>query len=116
DPCRAAASGPAGDGGAWHRRRPDPAGFQQRALCGLGQAAGREVNYWQVKHVQHFDGFLGLPDYGSRYLPLLPYVYAALDRVQARLEHGSALPADAVIATTPRAGKPLAAENLAMPK
>ena len=74
------------------------------------------MSYWKVQNVQHFDGFLGLPDYGSRYLPLLPYVYEALDRVQARLDKGTALPADAVIATTPRAGKPLMAENLAMPK
>ena len=56
--------------------------------------------------------FLGLPDYGARYLPLLPYVYAALDRVQQRLDNGTPLPADAVIDTVPRAGKPLAAENL----
>jgi len=93
-----------------------PPAFSSAPYAAAAKAAGREVSYWKVQNVQHFDGFLGLPDYGSRYLPLLPYVYEALDRVQARLDKGTALPADAVIATTPRAGKPLTAENLAMPK
>jgi len=93
-----------------------PPAFSSAPYAAAAKAAGRELSYWKVQNVQHFDGFLGLPDYGSRYLPLLPYVYEALDRVQARLDKGTALPADAVIATTPRAGKPLTAENLAMPK
>lgn len=93
-----------------------PPAFSSAPYAAAAKAAGREVSYWKVQNVQHFDGFLGLPDYGSRYLPLLPYVYEALDRVQARLDKGTALPSDAVIATTPRAGKPLTAENLAMPK
>ncbi|PZU26307.1 MAG: hydrogenase [Stenotrophomonas sp.] len=93
-----------------------PPAFSSAPYAAAAKAAGREVSYWKVQNVQHFDGFLGLPDYGSRYLPLLPYVYEALDRVQARLDKGTALPADAMIATTPRAGKPLTAENLAMPK
>ncbi len=93
-----------------------PPAFSSAPYAAAAKAAGREVSYWKVQNVQHFDGFLGLPDYGARYLPLLPYVYEALDRVQARLDKGTALPADAVIATTPRAGKPLSAENLAMPK
>ncbi len=93
-----------------------PPAFSSAPYAAAAKAAGREVSYWKVQNVQHFDGFLGLPDYGSRYLPLLPYVYEALDRVQARLDKGTALPADAMIATIPRAGKPLTAENLAMPK
>jgi len=36
--------------------------------------------------------------------------------VQARLDKGTPLPADAVIQTTPRMGKPLSAENLALPE
>jgi len=93
-----------------------PPAFSSAPYVAAAKAAGREVNYWQVRHVQHFDAFLGLPDYGARYLPLLPYVYAALDRVQERLDKGTPLPVDAVIETVPRAGKPLTMENLAMPK
>src|SRR5690606_23252076 len=78
--------------------------------------AGREVRYWQVRNAEHFDAFLGFPDYASRYVPMLPYVYAALDRLAAHLDTGTALPADAVIATTPRGGEPLTATDLAIPR
>jgi hydroxybutyrate-dimer hydrolase len=68
-----------------------------------------------VRNAQHFDAFLGLPDYGARYLPMLPYVYAALDRTLAALEGEGDMPADAEVRTMPRTGKPLSAEHLAMP-
>ena len=52
----------------------------------------------------------------ARYLPMLPYGYAALDRAWAHLESGTTKPADAEIATTPRAtGTPLTAANLNLP-
>jgi hydroxybutyrate-dimer hydrolase len=92
-----------------------PQAFSSAAYVAMAQAAGRDVRYWQVRNAQHFDAFLGFPQYGAVYLPLLPYVYSALDRVDAHLDGKAALPADAVIATVPRAGKPLAAGNLAMP-
>ncbi|HEY5851047.1 MAG TPA: 3-hydroxybutyrate oligomer hydrolase family protein [Lysobacter sp.] len=93
-----------------------PPAFTSAPYVKQAQAAGRDVRYWQVRNAQHFDGFLGLPDYGARYVPLLPYVYSALDRVNAALDGSGALPGDAVIATTPRAGKPLQASNLAIPR
>ena len=61
--------------------------------------------------------FLGLPAYGAQYVPLLPYVYEALDRTWAHLRDGAPLPADAVIDTTPRGeGKALDASHLAIPR
>ncbi len=94
-----------------------PPAFSSAPYVAMAQAAGRDVRYWQVRNVQHFDAFLALLDYGARYLPLLPYVYAALDQVSAHLDDAAnALPVDAVIATVPRGGKPLTAENLAIPK
>ena len=93
-----------------------PMAFSSAPYVAAAQAAGREVRFWQVRNAQHFDGFLGLPDYAARYVPLLPYVYAALDRVSAHLDGDGALPVDAVIETVPRgAGKALEAGNLAMP-
>lgn len=92
-----------------------PMAFTSAPYVRWAKTAGRDVRYWQVRNAQHFDAFLGLPDYGSRYVPLLPYVYEALDRVDAHLDGKAGLPADAVIATTPRAGAPLQAANLAMP-
>ncbi|RNF85490.1 hydrogenase [Lysobacter psychrotolerans] len=93
-----------------------PPAFSSAPYVAMAKAAGRDVRYWQVPHSQHFDGFLGLPDYAARYLPLLPYVYAALDRVQAHLDSGAPLPVDATLSTTPRgAGHPLAGTHLAIP-
>lgn len=90
-----------------------PPQFGTVPYVAAAQAAGRDVRYWQVRNAQHFDGFLGLPDYAARYVPLLPYVYAALDAVDARLDGGGAAPVDAVYDTVPRgAGKPLGAEHL----
>ncbi len=93
-----------------------PIAFTSAPYVAAAQAAGRDARYWQVRNAQHFDAFLGFPQYGAMYLPLLPYVYAALDRVEAHLDSGAPLPADAVIATTPRgAGQALEARHLAMP-
>jgi len=94
-----------------------PMAFSSVPYVAAAKAAGRDVRFWQVANAQHFDGFLGLPDYAARYVPLLPYVYSALDRVSAHLDGQGALPSDAMIATTPRgAGKALEAQNLAIPR
>jgi hydroxybutyrate-dimer hydrolase len=92
-----------------------PQAFTSAPYVAAAKAAGRDVRYWQVRNAQHFDAFLGFPQYGAIYVPLLPYVYAALDRVDAYLDGKGSLPDDAVIPTVPRMGKPLAADNLAVP-
>lgn len=79
-----------------------PPAFSSAPYVAAAKAAGREVSYWQVKHAQHFDGFLALPAYGARYVPVLPYVYAALDQVSAQLDGKGKRPADAVIEAKPR--------------
>lgn len=93
-----------------------PQAFSSVPYVAMAKAAGRDVRYWQVRNVQHFDAFLGLPHMAAAYLPLLPYVYAALDRVDAHLDGKGALPDDAVVATVPRMGAPLAPAHLAMPR
>jgi hydroxybutyrate-dimer hydrolase len=92
-----------------------PMAFTSAPYVAYARAAGRDVRFWQVRNAQHFDAFLGLPDYGARYLPMLPYVYAALDRTLAMLEGTGTLPESTTIQTVPRAGKPLVAEHLAIP-
>lgn len=92
-----------------------PQAFTSFPYVAMSKAAGRDVRYWQVRNAQHFDAFLGFPQYGAVYVPLLPYVYSALDKVDAYLDGKGALPADAVIPTVPRLGKPLTTDNLAMP-
>lgn len=56
------------------------------------RAHGGRPAYWKVPHAQHFDAFLALPGFGERHLPLLPYGYAALDRLWAHLYEGAAWP------------------------
>ncbi|MCD9030888.1 D-(-)-3-hydroxybutyrate oligomer hydrolase [Luteimonas sp. Y-2-2-4F] len=91
-----------------------PPAFTSAPYQAAARAAGRDVRLWQVRHAQHFDGFLALPDYGARYVPLLPYVHAALDRVAAHLDGEGVLPADAVIEARP--GATLDATALALPR
>ncbi|MEO6065378.1 MAG: 3-hydroxybutyrate oligomer hydrolase family protein [Lysobacterales bacterium] len=93
-----------------------PMAFTSAPYVAQAQAAGRDVRFWQVRNAQHFDAFLAIPDYAARYVPMLPYVYAALDRAWAHLETGAPLPTDAVIDARPRtADQPLALGNLAIP-
>ncbi len=94
-----------------------PPAFTSDPYVAAARAAGSDVHHWKVANVQHFDAFLGLPVYAGIYLPLLPYVYEALDRTWAHLESGAPMPADAVIATTPRGmGLPLEERHLAIPR
>ena len=93
-----------------------PPAFTSAPYVAAAKASGRDVRYWQVRNAEHFDAFLGFPDYAARFVPMLPYVYAALDRVDAFLDGKAQLPSDAVIDTTPRAGQALASGNLAIPK
>ena len=95
-----------------------PLAFTSAPYVASATANGREnVRFWQVRHAQHFDAFLGLPVYAAQYVPLLPYVYAALDRAWAHLHDGAPLPASETIDSIPRgAGKPLALRNLSLPE
>ena len=93
-----------------------PPAFSSAPYVAAARGAGHEVGYWQVRNAEHFDAFLGFPGYAARYVPLLPYVYAALERVDAHLDSGAPLPRDAVIATTPRGADPLEAGDLAIPR
>lgn len=93
-----------------------PMAFSSVPYTMAARAAGRDVRLWQVRNAQHFDSFLVLPGMAQRYVPMLPYVHAALDRVNASLDGEGALPVDAdIAATAPGVGVPLTAAHLAMP-
>jgi hydroxybutyrate-dimer hydrolase len=70
-------------------------------------AQQRHPVFWRVPNAQHFDAFLALPAFGDRYVPLLPYAYAALDRMWAHLVEGAALPASQRFMSAPRGARPL---------
>jgi hydroxybutyrate-dimer hydrolase len=77
-----------------------------------------ELRYYEVAHGQHFDAFLGLPGLASAYVPMQPYLLAAMDLMAARLRGGAALPPSQVLRSAPRdvgvtgEAAPLGAANL----
>lgn len=76
---------------------------------------GRVVSHWRIENAQHFDAFLALPGYADHYVPLLPYVYAALDKLWLHLDGKAPMPADAVVSPKPRGSAPLEASQLGIP-
>ena len=92
-----------------------PATLSSDAYVQWLQANGRNASYWRVSNAQHFDAFLGFPAFGDRYVPLLPYAYAAMDRMWAHLASGEALPPSSEVITIPRGTGPLGAMQLAVP-
>ncbi len=82
----------------------------------LARKAGAQIAYWRVSNGQHFDSLLAFPDYRKRYVPLLPYMFAAMDQVWDHLEDPArALPQDVLIQPTPRAEAPLQRSQLSIP-
>ncbi len=93
-----------------------PVSMTSDRYVGFARKAGAQIAYWQVDNAQHFDSLLAFPDYRARYVPLLPYMFAAMDQVWDHLEDPArALPQDARIQPTPRAEAPLLREQLSIP-
>lgn len=80
------------------------AAFNQRV-----EGAGSKLRYIEVTNAQHFDGFLGLSGFDTRYIPLHVYFNRAMSAMYAGLKTGAALPPSQVVRTTPRGGVPGAA-------
>lgn len=94
-----------------------PVAFSSGPYVAWLRAAGRQPVFWRVPHAQHFDAFLAFPHFGDRYVPLLPYGYAALDRAWASIFEGRALPEDAAVRDAqPRGTGLLTAKALALPR
>ena len=84
-----------------------------RAYYALARSQGATgLRYYEVQHAQHFDGYLGLPGMGERYVPLNAWLERALTLVDANLRQGEALPASQVVRSRPRgAGLPTLTES-----
>lgn len=68
-----------------------PAAFSSDLYVDWLRTRDRSPRYWCVPHAQHFDAFLQLPGFADRYVPLLPYGYAALERMYAHVVRGGPL-------------------------
>jgi hydroxybutyrate-dimer hydrolase len=81
------------------------------------RAPRAELRYYEIVHGQHFDAFLALPGFAGRFVPMQPYLLAAMDLVDARLRRGAVLPPSQVLRSRPRTAgalgfAPLAAADL----
>ena len=73
------------------------------------EGAASQVSYIEVFNAQHFDTFLPLSGFDTRFVPLHVYYNRAMDAMYAKLKDGTALPPSQVVRTTPRGGTPGAA-------
>ncbi|NML16338.1 3-hydroxybutyrate oligomer hydrolase family protein [Azohydromonas caseinilytica] len=76
------------------------------------EGAASRLRYIEVSNGQHFDGFLGLAGFDTRYIPLHVYFVDGLNAMYAHLSGGAPLPASQLVRTTPRGGTPGAAPAL----
>ena len=70
------------------------------------------LSYIEVTNAQHFDTFLSLGGFDTRFMPLHPYFNQAMDAMYDFLKKGTPLPPSQVVRTTARGGFPLAAPAL----
>lgn len=80
-------------------------------------ASATKVRYWEVTNAQHFDTFLPLSGFDTRFVPLHVYFNQAMNAMYAHLKSGTPLPPSQVVRTTPRGGTagaapPIAAGNV----
>lgn len=91
-----------------------PPAFTSTPYVAAARAHGARIAYWQVPHAQHFDAFLAVPDVGARNVPLMPYVYRALEQVFDHLDGKGEAPADRRFESTPRGSSMLTAKHLGL--
>lgn len=76
------------------------------------EGAGSRLSYIEVFNAQHFDTFLPLSGFDTRFVPLHPYFNSAMNAMYTHLRSGTALPASQVVRTTVRGGTAGAAPAL----
>ena len=93
-----------------------PVNANARAYTALNaqvEGAGSQLRYIEVQNGQHFDAFLPFSGFDTRFVPLHVYFTQAMDGMWDHLTSGKALPASQLVRTTPRGGKPGAANPIA---
>ncbi|MEM5453509.1 D-(-)-3-hydroxybutyrate oligomer hydrolase [Paraburkholderia phytofirmans] len=92
-----------------------PINHASRPYLGLNQLSeggASKLSFYEVTNAQHFDAFLGVAGFDSRFLPLHYYNLQALNLMWSHLKSGTPLPPSQVIHTIPRGGAPGAAPAL----
>ncbi len=89
-----------------------PVNFTSRPYFGankLVEGAASRLSYIEVLNAQHFEAFLPIAGYDTRFIPMHYYDNQALNLMWNHLRSGTPLPPSQVIRTTPRGGVPGAA-------
>jgi hydroxybutyrate-dimer hydrolase len=73
------------------------------------EGAASKLRYIEVVNAQHFDAFLSLSGFDTRFVPLHVYFNQAMDAMYAHLKNGAPLPPSQVVRGAPRGGTPGAA-------
>jgi hydroxybutyrate-dimer hydrolase len=68
------------------------------------EGAASRLSYIEVLNGQHFDTFLGVAGYDTRFVPLHYYAGQALNLMWNHLRSGAALPGSQVVRAIPRGG------------
>ena len=92
-----------------------PINHASRPYLGLNQLSeggASKLSFYEVTNAQHFDAFLGVAGFDSRFVPLHYYNLQALNLMWSHLKNGTPLPPSQVIHTIPRGGAPGAAPAL----
>jgi hydroxybutyrate-dimer hydrolase len=97
-----------------------PINHASRPYFGMNQlveGGASKLSFYEVTNAQHFDAFLGVAGFDSRFVPLHYYNLQALNLMWSHLKSGTPLPPSQVIHTIPRGGAagaapPLSAANL----
>lgn len=93
-----------------------PTAFSSEPYVAWLRSEGRAPLYWRVPYAQHFDAFLAVPGFGAAHVPLMPYGYAALDRLWLHLFEGAPWPRELPTpAAQPRGEAALSRPMLGLP-
>lgn len=84
------------------------------AMNELAEGGASKLSFYEVTNGQHFDAFLGVAGFDTRFVPVHYYNIQALNLMWSHLKNGTPLPPSQVIHTTPRGGTPGAAPALTM--
>jgi hydroxybutyrate-dimer hydrolase len=82
------------------------------AMNKLAEGNSSNLSFYEITNGQHFDAFLGVAGFDSRFVPLHYYNLQALNLMWAHLKNGAPLPPSQVVHTVPRGGTAGAAPAL----
>jgi hydroxybutyrate-dimer hydrolase len=82
------------------------------AMNKLAEGNSSNLSFYEITNGQHFDAFLSVAGFDSRFVPLHYYNLQALNLMWAHLKNGAPLPPSQVVHTVPRGGTAGAAPAL----